>query len=309
MLTEEETSRSGYESRLAAIAANSRNVFFSKHPSNDATAPRSKLRRSGFAGCSTLDLPAGEYLDLDAFTALRYRVFSDGRKYVASIRTENWITGQKEDLWQAFLFSPKGRWADVYVPMRRFLKTWRGRVMEHEHEMRASRVVGLGIAVAGGGEVEPEGPFAIKVASIAGVRLGPEALEMARRREEAAWASGAPSPSLDEDALVSFVNGGSGKETEGVVGTRKGDEDERDEERSSTAFVAESVFREEKKNASVATGVAPDELARAARDLRRAAEEDRARLALAAAPLVRKRRKPEFKGEMLPEFLGRKPEE
>lgn len=315
LLTEEETSRSGYESRLAAIAANSRNVFFSKHPSNDATAPRSKLRRSGFAGCSTLDLPAGEYLDLDAFTALRYRVFSDGRKYVASIRTENWITGQKEDLWQAFLFSPKGRWADVYVPMRRFLKTWRGRVMEHEHEMRASRVVGLGIAVAGGGEVEPEGPFAIKVASIAGVRLGPEALEMARRREEAAWASGAPSPSLDEDALVSFVNGGSGKETEGVVGTRKGDEDERDEERSSTktAFVAEkkSVFREEKKNASVsvATGVAPDELARAARDLRRAAEEDRARLALAAAPLVRKRRKPEFKGEMLPEFLGRKPEE
>lgn len=309
LLTEEETSRSGYESRLAAIAANSRNVFFSKHPSNDATAPRSKLRRSGFAGCSTLDLPAGEYLDLDAFTALRYRVFSDGRKYVASIRTENWITGQKEDLWQAFLFSPKGRWADVYVPMRRFLKTWRGRVMEHEHEMRASRVVGLGIAVAGGGEVEPEGPFAIKVASIAGVRLGPEALEMARRREEAAWASGAPSPSLDEDALVSFVNGESGKATEGVVGTRKGDEDERDEERSSTAFVAESVFREEKKNASVATGVAPDELARAARDLRRAAEEDRARLALAAAPLVRKRRKPEFKGEMLPEFLGRKPEE
>ena len=114
------------------------------------------MRRSGFAGCSTVDLPVGEYLVLDAFTALRYRVLSDGRKYVVSIRTENWITGQKEDLWQAFLFSPAGRWADVYVPMKRFLKTWRGRVMEHEHEMRASRVVGLGIAVAGGGEVEPE---------------------------------------------------------------------------------------------------------------------------------------------------------
>lgn len=309
LLTEEETSRSGYESRLAAIGAKpslaSQNAFFSKNTSNDAPAPRSKLRRSGFAGCSTLDLPVGEYLDLDAFTALRYRVFSDGRKYVASIRTENWITGQKEDLWQAFLFSPKGRWADVYVPMRRFLKTWRGRVMEHEHEMRASRVVGLGIAVAGGGEVEPEGPFAIKVASIAGVRLGPEALEMARRREEAAWASGLPSPSLDKDELVSLTNGEWGKEREGVVGTRNEDEDEKREK--STAFVAESVFSaEEKKNAS---GVAPDDLARAARDLRRAAEEDRARLALAAEPLVRKRRKPEFKGEMLPEFLGRKPEE
>ena len=211
LLTERETARSGYESRLAAVGlggaagadessppranVEGRGFRVRRLPAVPPVA-RLRMRRSGFAGCSTVDLPVGEYLDLDAFTALRYRVLSDGRKYVVSIRTENWITGQKEDLWQAFLFSPAGRWADVYVPMKRFLKTWRGRVMEHEHEMRASRVVGLGIAVAGGGEVEPEGPFAIKVASIAGVRLGAEALEMARRREEAAWASGAPSPGI-----------------------------------------------------------------------------------------------------------------
>ena len=73
---------------------------------------------------------------------------ADGRPYVVSIKTDNWVTGKKEgDLWQAFLFAPAGRWADV-VPMRRFLKTYRGRVMEHEYEMSASRVTGLGLAVA-----------------------------------------------------------------------------------------------------------------------------------------------------------------
>lgn len=313
LLTERETARSGYESRLAAVglgggaaadgvvaAANERPrsaaFGFAASPAVPPVA-RLRMRRSGFAGCSTVDLPVGEYLDLDAFTALRYRVLSDGRKYVVSIRTENWITGQKEDLWQAFLFSPAGRWADVYVPMKRFLKTWRGRVMEHEHEMRASRVVGLGIAVAGGGEVEPEGPFAIKVASIAGVRLGAEALEMARRREEAAWASGAPSPGI----------GGAGEQT--------GDTDawgfaERNE--SDGGFDEEPTSKLPKSVAvdrSGAGGVAPDDLLGAARALRRAAERERARLAAAAAPLEERKRKPKFKGEMLPEFLGRKPEE
>ena len=119
---------------------------------------------------------------------------SDGRVYVASIRTDNWVTGQREDMWQAFLFAPANRWADVIVPMDRFLKTYRrGRVMEHEHEMSASRVVGLGLAVAGGGAAEgsPEGPFRLEVASITGLRLTREELEMARRRAEAAWGAAA----------------------------------------------------------------------------------------------------------------------
>jgi hypothetical protein len=60
---------------------------------------------------------------------------------------------------------------------------------------------------------------------------------------------------------------------------------------------------------SGAGGVAPDDLLGAARALRRAAERERARLAAAAAPLEERKRKPKFKGEMLPEFLGRKPEE
>ena len=299
LLTEREIARSGYESRLAAvgIGGEKRGGGENKETSGFAASPvvpaaRLRMRRSGFAGCSTVDLPTGEYLDLDAFTALRYRVFSDGRKYVASIRTENWITGQKEDLWQAFLFSPKGRWADVYVPMKRFLKTWRGRVMEHEHEMRASRVVGLGIAVAGGGEVEPEGPFEIKVESVVGVRLGPEALEAARRREEAAWASGAPSPARMEEA---------GRDPIDAWGfAARGEEEEVPRARRERSVFSGAP--------SFAGATSSDDLRGAARALRRAAEEDRARLAAAAAPLRERKRESTFEGEMLPEFLGRKPE-
>ena len=32
------------------------------------------------------------------------------------------------DLWQAFLFAPANEWADVQVPISRFVKTWRGKV-------------------------------------------------------------------------------------------------------------------------------------------------------------------------------------
>ena len=153
---------------------------------SDAPRVTKSLKRSGFAGCSTKDLPAGEFIDLDAFTALRYRVRSDGRKYVASIRTDNWVTGGKEDLWQCFLFAPRDTWADVVLPIGRFLKTWRGGVMEHEYEMSKSKVVGLGLAVAGGG-VEPPGPFRIELASVQGLRLDREELELAIRRAEARW--------------------------------------------------------------------------------------------------------------------------
>ena len=164
--------------------------------------------------------------------------------------------------------------------------------MEHEHEMRASRVVGLGIAVAGGGEVEPEGPFEIKVESVVGVRLGPEALEAARRREEAAWASGAPSPARMEEA---------GRDPIDAWGfAARGEEEEVPRARRERSVFSGAP--------SFAGATSSDDLRGAARALRRAAEEDRARLAAAAAPLRERKRESTFEGEMLPEFLGRKPE-
>lgn len=64
-----------------------------------------RLKRSGFAGMSSRAL-SGEYIDLDDFHSLVFRVRGDGRKYLANIRTDNWVVGENvEDVWQAFLFA------------------------------------------------------------------------------------------------------------------------------------------------------------------------------------------------------------
>ena len=40
---------------------------------------------------------------------MSFRVFGDGRKYIANFRTENWIVGSRNhDVWQAFLFARCG---------------------------------------------------------------------------------------------------------------------------------------------------------------------------------------------------------
>ena len=47
-----------------------------------------------------------EYIDLSDYDTISYRVYGDGRKYIANFRTENWIVGTRNhDVWQAFLFA------------------------------------------------------------------------------------------------------------------------------------------------------------------------------------------------------------
>lgn len=54
----------------------------------------------------SVHLPENQHLDLDDFHSLVFRVRGDGRKYLANIRTDNWVVGQStEDVWQAFLFA------------------------------------------------------------------------------------------------------------------------------------------------------------------------------------------------------------
>lgn len=52
----------------------------------------------------------GELIDLENCDTLVFRVLGDGRKYLASLRTENWVIGDagSKDIYQAFLFA---RWA------------------------------------------------------------------------------------------------------------------------------------------------------------------------------------------------------
>ena len=112
----------------------------------------------------------------------------DGRKYIATLRTDDWIAvpvrhslhalfvlhsqphivcqGADDDLWQAFLFAPPGEWATVQIPFSRFVKTWRGRVVDTDTELNSRRVLSLGLSLAGGGALEAPGPYRLALKRI-----------------------------------------------------------------------------------------------------------------------------------------------
>jgi NADH dehydrogenase [ubiquinone] 1 alpha subcomplex assembly factor 1 len=87
---------------------------------------------------------------------------------LANLRTDNWVVGENvEDVWQAFLFARPGAWSEVEIPLDRFLLTWRGKVIEQQVEMNAARIRGIGISLAGGDELQPEGEYSLGVEWIA----------------------------------------------------------------------------------------------------------------------------------------------
>ena len=45
--------------------------------------------------------------------------------------------------------------------------TWRGKVLEQQVEMHPGRITGLGISLAGGDELQPEGPYKLGIEWIA----------------------------------------------------------------------------------------------------------------------------------------------
>jgi NADH dehydrogenase [ubiquinone] 1 alpha subcomplex assembly factor 1 len=127
-----------------------------------------RLKRSGFAGVTARAPGGDDYLDLDDYHSLVFRVRGDGRKYLANIRTDNWVVGETgQDVWQAFLFARAGEWSEVEVPLDRFLLTWRGKFVEQRVEMNPARVTGVGVSLAGGEELQAEGPYSLGVEWIA----------------------------------------------------------------------------------------------------------------------------------------------
>lgn len=153
---------------------------------DEAEGERSRRKNSGEKTSSSSSSPpfSSSPLDLSAFDALRLRVRNgDGRPWVVSLRTENWLVGDAEgggchDVWQAFLFAPDARrtrsrrssgsrsrsstgfedetfqesesdgWSTAELPLSRFLLTHRGRLVEARVSMNAARVVSLGLAPA-----------------------------------------------------------------------------------------------------------------------------------------------------------------
>lgn len=117
-------------------------------------------------------------IDLDPFDTIAFRVKGDGRCYVSSIRTDNWVSGPSEEAgntWQAFVFAPKDEWYVVKIPFSRYLPTWRGKIIDqHTAAMNPARVMGLGLSVAArGGPSEAvcgPGPFRLELDWIKALR-------------------------------------------------------------------------------------------------------------------------------------------
>lgn len=135
------------------------------------TKEESLLSRSGFCGMRSTTV-GSEYLSMDACNVITFDVYGDGRRYIASIRTDNWIAppGSAPDLWQAVLAPPSGTWKKIRIPLEDFLLTWKGKLVDTAEELPENRVLSLGIAIACEPGVVPEGPFELRIRSITAER-------------------------------------------------------------------------------------------------------------------------------------------
>ncbi|OMO70567.1 hypothetical protein CCACVL1_18806 [Corchorus capsularis] len=113
-----------------------------------------KISRSGFCGMRSKKFDG--FIDLDAYDTVALRLKGDGRCYISTIYTENWVNspGQLEDnSWQSFVFVPKDNWYIVKIPLAHYLPTWRGNVIDANLEMNPSRILGMSLSVNAGGGV------------------------------------------------------------------------------------------------------------------------------------------------------------
>jgi hypothetical protein len=149
------------------------------------------LKRSGFAGftCQELKLTNADADDddddrvvtdeisLEHFTHIRIRMKSDGRAYVCSVKTKrDSFGGGEDDLWQAFLVAPKNELSEITIPFEKFIKTYRGGVVENQmgkENMRRGgiRTIGFAAAAMDGGKGSIDGEFRCEFEKIEVLRL------------------------------------------------------------------------------------------------------------------------------------------
>ncbi|XP_042496618.1 probable complex I intermediate-associated protein 30 [Macadamia integrifolia] len=148
-------------------AGNGLSGIFSGNLSLDvAEDSKWRINRSGFCGMRSKKFNG--FIDLDAYDTLALKMKGDGRSYISTIYTENWVNspGQQEDnSWQAFVFVPKDNWYIAKIPLDRYLPTWRGNVIDADLEMNPSRIVGMSLSVNSEGGVPgaKSGPGNFKV--------------------------------------------------------------------------------------------------------------------------------------------------
>ncbi|GKV09751.1 hypothetical protein SLEP1_g21204 [Rubroshorea leprosula] len=117
------------------------------------------------------------FIDLDSYDSLALKLKGDGRCYISTIYTENWVNspGQQEDnSWQAFVFVPRDNWYIAKIPLAHYLPTWRGNVIDANLEMNPSRIVGMSLSVnAEGGLPDAKsgpGDFRVEIDWIKAIR-------------------------------------------------------------------------------------------------------------------------------------------
>ncbi|KAL8458760.1 hypothetical protein ACS0TY_036317 [Phlomoides rotata] len=137
---------------------------------------RWNISRSGFCGMRSKKFDG--FIDLDSYDTIAVKLKGDGRCYISTIYTENWVNspGQQEDnSWQAFVYVPKDNWYITKIPLARYLPTWRGNVIDAHLEMNPARVVGMSLSVnaEGGvpGATTGPGDFRVELDWIKALRL------------------------------------------------------------------------------------------------------------------------------------------
>ncbi|XP_022158797.1 probable complex I intermediate-associated protein 30 isoform X2 [Momordica charantia] len=151
------TTRKGLSSASLEITetGNELRGIFSGHLSlNVSENSKWNITRSGFCGMRSKKFDG--FIDLDAYDSIALKLKGDGRCYISTIYTENWVNspGQEEDnSWQAFVIAPKDDWYIAKIPLDRYLPTWRGNVIDSELEMNPSRIVGMSLSVNAAGGI------------------------------------------------------------------------------------------------------------------------------------------------------------
>jgi hypothetical protein len=89
--------------------------------------------------------------DFEPYRSLLLKVRGDGRKYVVSLRTENWIIPGtvSDDVYQGYIQPTKGQWEEILLPFDKFLLTWQGKVLNDQLQMNHRNLFSMSFASIG----------------------------------------------------------------------------------------------------------------------------------------------------------------
>jgi hypothetical protein len=145
-----------------------------------------RMKKSGFVSTIGRRLDSLDpHIDLECYKSIVYTVrvpqHAKGlsRTFLANIRTDNWVIGgdgNSEDIWQAVLLrhdaqdltkgaAENDMFTSIEIPLKDFILTWRGRVVDSHVEIGKSKITALGISLLGD-DTQEEGPFCLDVLHI-----------------------------------------------------------------------------------------------------------------------------------------------